>query len=83
MANICEIFSAGCEFCNTLVEEITAIAGDKCAVVVRDMHQPGVAERAAALGVKSVPSVVIDGVPADCCTGDGPDIEMIRTALGI
>ena len=83
MAKVCEIFSAGCEICNTLAGEITAIAGDKCAVVVRDMRQTGVAERAAALGIKSVPSVVIDGVPADCCAGDGPDIGMIRTALGI
>ncbi|MDH3703329.1 MAG: hypothetical protein OEU46_18660 [Alphaproteobacteria bacterium] len=83
MANTCEIFSAGCEVCNTLVTEITALAGEKCTIVVRDMHQADVAAHAAALGINSIPSVVIDGVPADCCAVDGPDLGVIRKALGL
>ena len=83
MATTCEIFSAGCNVCNTLVAEITARAGEKCTVIVRDMHQTDDAERAATLGIKSIPSVVIDGVPADCCAVDGPDLGIIRTALGL
>lgn len=83
MATICEIFSAGCDVCNTLVAEITALADHNCTIVVRDMHQADVAERAAELGIKTVPSVVVDGEPADCCAGGGPDMATIRTALGI
>ena len=82
MANTCEIFSAGCAVCDTLVEDITTIASDRCTVLVQDMHQPDVAARAATLGIKSIPAVVIDGRPADCCTGDGPDLGVIRKALG-
>ena len=44
------------------------------------MKAPGVAERAAALGIGSVPAVVIDGTPADCCAGRRPDMDVLRAA---
>ena len=38
-----------------------------------DMNDAHVADRAKQLGVRSVPTVVIDGKLADCCAGRGPD----------
>jgi len=40
-----------------------------------------VAKRARALGVQSVPAVLIDGRLADCCQGRGPDAQTLRDAL--
>ncbi len=67
-----EIFSAGCPACEAAVAQIREIACPSCKVTVLDMKAPGIAERAAALGIGSVPAVVIDGKPADCCAGPGP-----------
>jgi hypothetical protein len=55
-----------------------------CDVSVLDMNDPKVASRAKSLGIRSVPTVVIDGKLADCCTGRGPDEGTLRAAgLGV
>ena len=46
---------------------------DSCEVSVLDMKEQSVAERAKALGIRSVPAVVIDGKLGNCCAGRGPD----------
>ena len=54
-----------------------------CDVIVLDMHDSEVAKRAKALGVRSVPAVAIDGKLAECCTGRGIDVAVLRaTGLG-
>ena len=45
-----------------------------------DMHDAAVAKRARGLGIRSVPSVVIDGELAGCCAGRGPDEATLRSA---
>jgi predicted DsbA family dithiol-disulfide isomerase len=44
------------------------------------MNRAEVALRAKALGVRSVPAVVIDGKLAACCQGQGPDEATLRAA---
>jgi hypothetical protein len=44
------------------------------------MKDIDVAKRAKSLGIRSVPSVLIDGKLADCCTGRGVDEEVLRAA---
>jgi len=75
-----EIFSAGCPVCAETVELVRSIACPSCDIQVLDLHQTDAAERAAALGVHSVPAVVIDGHLADCCSGRGPDEATLRAA---
>jgi glutaredoxin len=75
-----ELFSAGCSACNDAVKMVQDIACPSCDVSVLDMHDPNVASRAKALGIRSVPAVVIDGKLADCCTGRGPDEAALRVA---
>jgi hypothetical protein len=60
-----EVFSAGCPACD---------------VEVLDMRQPDVAQRAKQLGIRSVPSVVVDGRLASCCAGRGPDEASLKAA---
>ncbi len=75
-----EIFSAGCPASEAVVTQIREIACPSCEVTVLDMKDAGVAERAAKLGIGSVPAVVIDGKLADCCAGRRPDMDVLRAA---
>lgn len=75
-----EIFSAGCAACRDVVDQVTDLACPSCAVTVLDMNKADVAARAAALGIRSVPAVVIDGRLADCCAGRGVDQAVLRAA---
>ncbi len=75
-----EVFSAGCPVCTTALDLVNEIACPSCDVSVLDMHDPQVAQRAAALGIRSLPAVLIDGVLADCCAGRGPDEATLRAA---
>jgi len=75
-----EIFSAGCTVCEAAIARINDIACPSCEVTSLDMNAPEVADRAAELGVRSLPAVAIDGKLTDCCTGRGPDMKVLKTA---
>lgn len=75
-----EIFSAGCAACNEAIETVKRVACPSCEVTIHDMKDISVARRAKALGIRSVPSVVIDGKIADCCSGRGVDVQVLRAA---
>jgi len=75
-----EIFSAGCAACAETIADVNNRAGPSCDIVVLDMKEAGVAARAKALGIRSVPAVVVDGKLADCCAGRGPDIAVLEAA---
>ncbi|MBN8884084.1 MAG: thioredoxin family protein [Rudaea sp.] len=75
-----EIFSAGCAVCNDAIEIVKNAACPSCEVIVHDMNDIQVVKRAKSLGVRSVPSVIIDGKAADCCAGRGIDEAVLRLA---
>ena len=75
-----EVFSAGCAACEETIALINRVVCPSCEVLVLDMKDPAVANRARSLGIRSVPAVVIDGKLADCCTGRGPDEPTLRAA---
>jgi glutaredoxin 3 len=75
-----EVFSAGCTACTEVIEMVQRTACPSCEVTVHDMHDTDVARRAKSLGIRSVPSVVIDGKLADCCSGRGVDEQVLRAA---
>jgi glutaredoxin len=75
-----EVFSAGCAACNDVIETVRRAACASCEVIVHDMTDIKVAQRAKSLGIRSVPSVVIDGKLADCCAGRGVDEHVLRAA---
>jgi glutaredoxin len=75
-----EIFSAGCPACQEAVKMVQNLACSDCEVNILDMNDPGVANRAKGLGVRSVPAVAIDGKLADCCAGRGPDEATLKAA---
>ena len=75
-----EVFSAGCPACNDTIELVKRIACPSCEVSVLDMNNATVARRAKELGIRTVPSVVVDGELASCCRGVGPTEEDLRAA---
>lgn len=76
-----EVFSAGCHACTEAVEMAKRVAGASHHVEVLDMHRADVAARAKQHGIQRVPSVVIDGKLANCCTEQGPDEATLRAAI--
>lgn len=75
-----EVFTAGCPACEETIALVNRIGCSSCDVEILDMNQPDVAKRAKQYGIARVPSVVIDGKLADCCSGQGPDEQTLRAA---
>lgn len=59
---------------------VHAAACPSCDVIVHDMKSIDVAKRAKALGIRTVPAVVVDGQLAACCKGRGVDETTLRSA---
>ncbi len=62
------------------VAMISHLVCASCSVKVLDRHDDEVAARAKALGIRSVPAVVIDGLVAVCCASRGVDASVLRAA---
>lgn len=75
-----EVFSAGCPACAEVEALVKRLACPSCDVAVLDMHDITVAQRAKALGVRSVPAVAINDQLAGCCVGRGVDEASLRAA---
>jgi glutaredoxin 3 len=75
------VFSAGCHTCREAVVTVRRLAGADHDVEVLDMHQDHVAARARQHGIQSVPSVVVDGQLAACCSGRGVYEAILRSAI--
>ena len=77
-----EVFTAGCPVCGPGVHLVREVAADRHEVVVHDLRQDAqAAERASALGVTTVPAVVVDGALLACCQNCGPTREDLVAAL--
>ena len=78
-----EVFTAGCPACDSLVKLVQEIACPSCDITVLSMHEKTTADRAADLGIRTVPAVVINGQLAPCCSGGGYDEATLRsTGIG-
>lgn len=75
-----EIFTAGCPVCEEAVALVKRIACDSCDVSLLDMRDPQVARRAWEMGVRSVPTVVVNGQLPECCARGGPEENALRAA---
>ena len=75
-----EIFSAGCPACEESIALVKRLACQSCEVGVHEMREAGVAARAKAYGIRSVPAVVIDG---KLSLGDFTAFNLWRIAGGV
>jgi glutaredoxin len=75
-----EIFSAGCPICKETIAAVRREASSSSEIIVHDMHDMRIAQRARELGIRSIPAVVIDGKLADCCVGRGVKVGVLKSA---
>ena len=75
-----EIFTAGCDVCQDVVEQVKAEVCPSCEVTVVSMADTLVAARAKSLGIRSLPAVAINGELASCCSSSGVDLAVLRSA---
>jgi len=74
-----EVFSAGCPICQEAIEVIRREACPSCEIIVQNMMETQVAERARKLGIRSVPAVVINDILVPS-SGGGIDIQVLKDA---
>jgi glutaredoxin 3 len=79
-----EVFTAGCGVCEEAVQLVQRLACSNCQVTVHNVTKETKAlrDKVKKYGIKRLPSVVVDGKLASCCTGGGVDAEALR-ALGV
>lgn len=81
-----EVFTAGCPLCDDTVKLVNSLACRNCEVKIYDLREGCATDECRDLaqryGIKSVPSVVVDGKIADCCRTNEVDEASLR-ALGI
>jgi len=75
-----EIFSAGCPACQDTIDMVNRLACSSCEITILNMNEKDVAARAKELGIRSVPTVAVDGKLADCCANRGVDENTLRSA---
>jgi len=75
-----EIFTAGCPVCDEQVAKIKEAACPSCEIEVLNVKENAEAlNRSRAYNINSLPSVVIDGTLAQCCSNRGIDIEVLKS----
>jgi glutaredoxin len=76
-----EIFSAGCPTCQRTIDQLREQIDERHELLVHDLKgDDEAAKRAEALGIRTVPAVVVDGSLLACCTNKGPDVRELRAA---
>jgi glutaredoxin 3 len=76
-----EIFSAGCALCEEVIDVVRQEPSSSLEVILHNMRDARTLARAAELGIRSVPAVVIDGKLASNA-GGGVDIQALKSELG-
>lgn len=75
-----EVFTADCPCCDEAVTLVRRLACPSCAITIHNTSDHAVHERMRALGIHSVPAVVVDGVLATCCDRPRMDEASLRAA---
>ena len=74
-----EVFSSGCPLCRDAIDLVERLSGNPDQVIVHDMNAPTVVTEAYRLGIRSVPTILIDGRIVECRAGvvdlPGPPAE--------
>ena len=75
-----EIFTAGCQVCDEQVKLIKEASCPGCEIEVLNVNSSDEAmARSRKYDIKSLPSVAIDGVLADCCSNRGIDMNVLKS----
>ncbi|GBD88208.1 hypothetical protein BMS3Abin03_02143 [bacterium BMS3Abin03] len=80
-----EVFTAGCKFCSSVETQVREAVTDQHEVVVYNLGNSDAyneySKKAERYGIKSLPSVVVDGNLLSCCKQNGFRKEQLVAAL--
>jgi hypothetical protein len=82
MAKI-EVFIAGCPLCDDAVKTVRETACPKCEVTIYNLNEGEGKAEAERYGVTRVPSVVVNGRLAECCTSSCKVDGAVLRAMGV
>lgn len=74
-----EVFTAGCPVCEPAVQMVNELACPDCEVTVYNLNDVH-AEKAQRYGIKTLPTVVVNGRVVSCCDNRGPDRDELAAA---
>ena len=78
-----EIFTAGCPVCDEQVTKVKEAACSSCEIEVLNVKESEEAlKKSKSYNINSLPSVVVDGVLAQCCSNRVIDIDVLKS-LGL
>lgn len=77
MAKI-EVFTANCPLCEPAIATVRATVCPNCEVTVYDLSKGEGLDEAKVYGVLRVPSVVVNGKVAGCCSQGTVDAEELK-----
>ena len=79
-----EIFTAGCFLCEETIKLVRDLACPSCEIVVygliKQCESKQCMDKVSDYGISRVPTVVVDGKIAQCCTGSRPSTEALKAA---
>lgn len=85
MAKKIEVFTAGCEFCDSAVSLVNDNAKKDDAVIIYNLNdnnkKKDYQKVADSYGVKSIPAIVVNGNLLDCCKSNGVSKDLLLNAL--
>lgn len=85
MNNKIEIFTAGCNYCNSAVDLVNSVVKKDDEVIIYNMNETGAKENyrkiADGYEIKYVPAVAVNGKLLDCCKVSGISKEILAAAL--
>ena len=77
-----EVFTAGCPVCEEAVQLVRGLICESCDLQVFDMKTTVGQAKAKQYGVERLPTVVVSGRIADCCSQGSVDAKSLRN-LGV
>jgi hypothetical protein len=79
-----EVFTAGCPICDDAVKLVKKLACKDCEVTVYNLNEPCESgeglEKVKTYGIVRIPSVVVDGKLAGCCSAGPVTAEGLKAA---
>lgn len=74
-----EVFTAGCPVCEPAVQMVNEVACPDCEITVYNLNETAT-DRVERYGIKTLPSVVVDGQIVSCCDNRGPTRDDLAAA---
>lgn len=77
---IVEVFSAGCQICESAIEMVRNMSCPSCKIKIMNMKDKRAEKRAAELGIRTIPAIAVNGRLVSCCDTRGPNVLVLKAS---